>query len=157
MDGGWGRNRTGVDGFAGRSMTTLPPSPGLVADRDFWRRIWSGKRDSNSRPQPWQGCALPTELFPQNLVRMARLELARPRGPQALNLLCLPIPSHAQNTSPFYWWVWRDSNSHALRHRNLNPACLPIPPQTHTIKFGGERGIRTPVPLTRLMLSRHPH
>ena len=24
-----------------------------------------GKRDSNSRPQPWQGCALPTELFPQ--------------------------------------------------------------------------------------------
>ncbi len=27
---------------------------------------WSGKRDSNSRPQPWQGCALPTELFPQH-------------------------------------------------------------------------------------------
>ena len=26
----------------------------------------SGKRDSNSRPQPWQGCALPTELFPLN-------------------------------------------------------------------------------------------
>ena len=24
----------------------------------------SGKRDLNSRPQPWQGCALPTELFP---------------------------------------------------------------------------------------------
>ena len=24
----------------------------------------SGKRDSNPRPQPWQGCALPTELFP---------------------------------------------------------------------------------------------
>ncbi len=27
--------------------------------------IWSGKRDSNSRPRPWQGRALPTELFPQ--------------------------------------------------------------------------------------------
>jgi hypothetical protein len=27
---------------------------------------WSGKRDSNSRPRPWQGRALPTELFPQN-------------------------------------------------------------------------------------------
>ncbi len=27
--------------------------------------FWSGKRDSNSRPQPWQGCALPTELFPR--------------------------------------------------------------------------------------------
>ena len=28
----------------------------------------SGKRDSNSRPQPWQGCALPTELFPHYLL-----------------------------------------------------------------------------------------
>ncbi len=27
---------------------------------------WSGRRDSDSRPQPWQGCALPTELLPQN-------------------------------------------------------------------------------------------
>ena len=27
--------------------------------------FWSGKRDSNSRPRPWQGRALPTELFPQ--------------------------------------------------------------------------------------------
>ena len=26
---------------------------------------WSGRRVSNSRPQPWQGCALPTELLPQ--------------------------------------------------------------------------------------------
>ena len=28
----------------------------------------SGKRDSDPRPQPWQGCALPTELFPQNFL-----------------------------------------------------------------------------------------
>ena len=27
--------------------------------------IWSGKPGSNRRPQPWQGCALPTELFPR--------------------------------------------------------------------------------------------
>ena len=26
---------------------------------------WSEKRDSDPRPQPWQGCALPTELFSQ--------------------------------------------------------------------------------------------
>ncbi len=26
---------------------------------------WSGRRVSNSRPQPWQGCALPTELLPR--------------------------------------------------------------------------------------------
>src|SRR3954463_10766278 len=29
------------------------------------RAFESGKRDSNPRPQPWQGCALPTELFPR--------------------------------------------------------------------------------------------
>jgi hypothetical protein len=29
-------------------------------------QIWSGKRDSNSRPRPWQGRALPTELFPRS-------------------------------------------------------------------------------------------
>ncbi|CAM2193806.1 protein of unknown function [Paraburkholderia kururiensis] len=28
-------------------------------------KIWSGRRVSNSRPQPWQGCALPTELLPR--------------------------------------------------------------------------------------------
>ncbi len=35
----------------------------LTTCQGFWE-IWSGKRGSNSRPQPWQGCALPTELFP---------------------------------------------------------------------------------------------
>ena len=41
----------------------------------------SGKRDSDPRPQPWQGCALPTELFPQKIkkkmVKRRRLELPR--------------------------------------------------------------------------------
>ena len=53
----------------------------------IWKKIWSGKRDSNSRPRPWQGRALPTELFPlgcvycdyfQILERETRLELATP-------------------------------------------------------------------------------
>ena len=66
-DGGWGRNRTGVHGFAGRCITTLPPSRVKHRPPDAWkwrlkRRtpaapgfaiFWSGKRDSNSRPQPW--------------------------------------------------------------------------------------------------------
>ena len=41
-----------------------PPRPsnkkGSVASH-----VWSGRRVSNSRPQPWQGCALPTELLPR--------------------------------------------------------------------------------------------
>ena len=55
MIGGESQNRTGVYGFAIRCITTM-----------LFRHIkkWSGKRVSNSRPQPWQGCALPTELFP---------------------------------------------------------------------------------------------
>ena len=28
--------------------------------------VWSGKGGSNSRPIPWQGIALPAELFPHN-------------------------------------------------------------------------------------------
>jgi hypothetical protein len=34
--------------------------------------LWSGKRDSNPRPQPWQGCALPAELFPRRVEKIAR-------------------------------------------------------------------------------------
>ena len=72
--GGLSRNRTGVNGFAIRCMTTLPSglapcsigdSLGLSAECPRASpKTWSGKRGSNSRPQPWQGCALPTELFP---------------------------------------------------------------------------------------------
>ena len=43
-------------------VACIPISP--PARECFIISIWSGKRDSNSRPQPWQGCALPTELFP---------------------------------------------------------------------------------------------
>jgi hypothetical protein len=39
-------------------------APELLSDTDRDEKR-SGKRDSNPRPQPWQGCALPTELFPQ--------------------------------------------------------------------------------------------
>ena len=43
------------------SASTIPP-PGQ--EHESKKCYVSGKRDSNSRPQPWQGCALPTELFP---------------------------------------------------------------------------------------------
>ena len=46
-------------------------------ERKAFRR-WSGRRDSDSRPQPWQGCALPTELLPQ-VVPWAGIEPATRR------------------------------------------------------------------------------
>ena len=72
-NGGGGRNRTGVYGFAIRCITILlprraeglPRAKKLKGKQDAFPEIWSGKRDSNSRPIPWQGIALPTELFPQ--------------------------------------------------------------------------------------------
>jgi hypothetical protein len=51
----------------------------------------SGKRDSNPRPQPWQGCALPTELFPQHRLQPHLLgRNARPVVTLNLQLTCAP-------------------------------------------------------------------
>src|SRR3954452_13408195 len=45
-----------------RSARTIgPPNKKGSAASPY---VWSGRRGSNSRPQPWQGCALPTELLP---------------------------------------------------------------------------------------------
>ncbi len=39
--------------------------------------FWSGKRDLNSRPRPWQGRALPTELFPQTCYPQHRFGITK--------------------------------------------------------------------------------
>ena len=41
-----------------------------------WWILLSGKRDSNPRHQPWQGCALPTELFPHNKLEQTIFQFA---------------------------------------------------------------------------------
>jgi hypothetical protein len=66
-NGGRGRNRTGVGGFAIRSITTLLLGLKTPCYTSQSVKTWSGKRDSNSRPRPWQGRALPTELFPHRV------------------------------------------------------------------------------------------
>src|SRR5690606_39315349 len=47
--------------MAPRASTLKDETPALPG----FRWIWSGKRDSNSRPRPWQARALPTALFPR--------------------------------------------------------------------------------------------
>src|SRR2546427_5146849 len=55
-------------------MIRRPPRSTLFPYTTLFRSLHpaspleSGKRDSNPRPQPWQGCALPTELFPRALL-----------------------------------------------------------------------------------------
>ena len=61
--GGAKRSRTALNGFAIRCITAL-----LSRHRFLIKRSWSGKRGSNSRHQPWQGCTLPTELFPHRRI-----------------------------------------------------------------------------------------
>ncbi len=62
----------------------------------------SGKRDSDPRPRPWQGRALPTELFPQRkiititMVKRRRLELPRNNFHYPLKVARLPIPPPLQ-------------------------------------------------------------
>ena len=48
-----------LSGFPERTYEKRKPAA------SFSLEFWSGRRVSNSRPQPWQGCALPTELLPQ--------------------------------------------------------------------------------------------
>ena len=60
--------------------------------------IMSGKRDSNSRPRPWQGRALPTELFPQrNKKALFTCEEEETRTPTSQ--LTLPPQSSASTNS----------------------------------------------------------
>ena len=49
----------------------------------------SGKRDSDPRPQPWQGCALPTELFPLVFLRKPICILGCARIPPSLKGISL--------------------------------------------------------------------
>ena len=49
-----------------RHVSTLTKATSFTTKIDLRTRIqylWSEKRDSNPRPRPWQGRALPTELF----------------------------------------------------------------------------------------------
>ena len=92
-----GASRSVAVHMVGKLKTTaqLIAIPFLLEDVGVSSKIWSGKRGSNSRPQPWQGCALPTELFPRNAIKVLRLL-------QALHysLFSLAGPSARLNA----WW-----------------------------------------------------
>ncbi len=110
--GGDDGNRTRVNGFADRSLTTrarrrAAGCPARIRTSVHGSKVrcpttrrrgtesagpsrakkWSGRRDSNPRPSPWQGDALPTEPLPPVasdydasawLVPRVRIELTTP-------------------------------------------------------------------------------
>ena len=83
-----------------RARLPIPPlGLKMKTDTEYINQL-SGKRDSDPRPQPWQGCALPTELFP--LISFPRSEEEETRTPTTQ--LSLPPQSSASTnsaTSPF--------------------------------------------------------
>ena len=65
---GAGRIRTAEWRFCRPLPYHLATAPEMQRGRGQRRRpLQSGKPDSNRRPPPWQGGALPTELFPREL------------------------------------------------------------------------------------------
>ena len=97
----------------------------------------SGKRDSNPRPQPWQGCALPTELFPRPLVNATCDTATRPpsdyrRRPHAL----LP------DTAPTLWLSVPGSGGEGDRTPDLVNAIHALSQLSYAPRGGPAVGVR---------------
>ena len=92
-------------------------------------RVWSGKRGSNPPPPPWQGGALPNELFPHMRLKFRKMERVMGLEPTISAWKANVLPLHYTRVLSCKWCGRRDLNSYALRHWNLNPARLPIPPR----------------------------
>src|SRR4029079_4789243 len=50
----------------------IRPWTRATASRVLEQGVWSGRRDSNPRPSPWQGDALPTEPLPLGTLHLER-------------------------------------------------------------------------------------
>ena len=94
-------NRTLATGLEGQGSTT-ELHPHIEVTINF--KKWSGRRDSNSRPSPWQGDALPLSHFRiYCLVRVKGLEPPRcyPLDPKSS---ASAIPPHPQHDCPLAFW-----------------------------------------------------
>ena len=107
--------------------------------------LWSGRRGSNPRPQPWQGCALPTEPLPQKVEATTGIEPVI----KALQASALPlghVASHARlgeksrlgKPAPYIQWSGRRGSN--PRPQPWQGCALPTEPlpraQADTIKEG---------------------
>jgi hypothetical protein len=67
--------------FASRAGEAENGPEGPMQSVDFLDEIWSGRRDSNPRPQPWQGWDLKRPLVPE--LDRRNTFLKHPRQPSA--------------------------------------------------------------------------
>ncbi len=90
-------------GFADPRLNLLATPPSTT------RGEWSGRRDSNPRPPPWQGGVLPLNYF---------------RAPTIVLTSGEPFKAHGMPRG-------RLELPRALAHHPLKMACLPFPPPRH--------------------------
>ena len=144
LPGGEARIRTGGKGFAGLCLTTCPLRRKRTV-KNGPEMQWSGQRGSNPRPQPWQGCALPTEPLPQKVEATTGIEPVI----KALQASALPlghVASHARlgeksrlgKPAPYIQWSGRRGSN--PRPQPWQGCALPTEPlpraQADTIKEG---------------------
>src|SRR5512134_2083307 len=82
--GGGGRNRTGVDGFAGRCMTTLPPRQERRPARRRSARASETKRESGALSLNETGAGNESRTRDLNLGKVALYQLSYSRVEQLL-------------------------------------------------------------------------
>ena len=128
---------------SGRSPTIIPSRerPQCVALNGKWESaishfpifFWSGRRVSNSRPIPWQGIALPTELLPQKLETSGGAIQSR-TGLDGFAIHCitallsrrvhLAMASHKQKKPRGFSWKTGAGNESRTRDLNLGKVAL---------------------------------
>ncbi len=80
-------------------LSATPPARAGLASRSL-RPSPSGRRDSNPRPSPWQGDALPTEPRPRNLLPKPRFQARGQPYPAAPRVANRPEGDSADVTQP---------------------------------------------------------
>ncbi len=84
-------------------MPNLAPMwrAGFPHGNDLWED-WSGRRDSNPRPQPWQGCALPLSYARSGVGLLLQGRLAGVRGAISNRPVARQGEIGARRTSAFF-------------------------------------------------------
>ena len=117
-----------------------PPGPFRLSSYALIQKM-SGKRDSDPRPRPWQGRALPTELLP-HFYSLA--------GSISLNAFAkvLILFEHPNFLYIFFQKTWRRVPAHA--HHILQPVALPFRHPLQACMTGGSGTAVPPVRRPRM-------
>ena len=96
------------------------------------------------RTRPLRFACVLAALLPFRSLRRALCSKLRRSFSQRSRLLkvqVLPVPSQAKYplSGAFAWCGRQDLNLHGFIHRNLNPACLPVPPRPRAVLGIGSR------------------